>query len=67
MFKRGGIDRAAAGNRPQASVCAHLVTLRRFDDKTMGRSKSGPFIPWERRLADMRILEIQGRAFGAGF
>ena len=36
------------------------VTLRRFDDKLGPRSKTGPFIPSERRLADMEILGIQG-------
>ena len=46
---------------------AHLVTLCRFDDKTGLGSKPGPFIPWERRLAYMEYLRIQGRAFGPGF
>ena len=44
-----------------------LVTLCRFDDKLPCRSKTGPFIPCERRLADMEILEIQGRDFWRRF
>ena len=44
-----------------------LVTLCHFDDKLASRSYSEPFIPCERRLADMEIWEFQGRDFEAGF
>ena len=44
-----------------------LVTLCRFDHKPELGSYLGPFIPCERRLAQMRILEIQGRAFATPF
>ena len=38
-----------------------LATLCRFDDKLSLKPLLGPFIPWERRLAELEILEIQGR------
>ena len=44
-----------------------LVTLCRFDDESMPEPKTGPFIPCERRHANMEILGIQGRAFRTGF
>ena len=52
---------------PRMSGGAHLTTLRRFDDKHGLEPKTGPFIPTERRLADMEILEIQGHDFTASF
>ena len=44
-----------------------LPTLCCFDDKYSRRPKTGPFIPCQRRLANMEILRIQGRDFLAGF
>ena len=38
-----------------------LVALCRFDEFILLRSYLGPFIPCERRLADMGILRNQGR------
>ena len=35
--------------------CAHLATLRHFDNKLMGQAKTGHFIPCERRLGKMEI------------
>ena len=43
------------------------VTLCRFDSKLASGSKPGPFIPWQRRLANMEIWRIQGRDFRAVF
>ena len=40
-----------------------LVTLCRFDSFGGLRSYPGPFIPWERRLAEMEYPGIQGRDF----
>ena len=44
-----------------------LATLCRFDDKHEGEPLLGPFIPSQRRLANMELLGIQGRAFLASF
>ena len=44
-----------------------LTTLCRFDHKTMAEPKTGPFIPSQRRLGYMEILEIQGRDFMTSF
>ena len=49
------------------SWCALLVTLCRFDSISLGEAKTGPFIPCERRLDYMGILEIHGRDFWTGF
>ena len=59
MCGAGVLLRAAAGRRPKSGI---LVTLCRFDDKPGPEGYLGPFIPCERRLAQLRILEIQGRA-----
>ena len=56
---RGGIVRPRSG--------VHLVTLRRFDDKPARKAKPGPFIPCERRLANVLFLRIQGRDLLASF
>ena len=45
--------------RPQACRGLHLVTLCRFDSKPMAKVYLGPFIPCERRLALMEILEFK--------
>ena len=55
MSVAGGI--VAPTSRVQG--CAHLVTLRRFDDKPQGMVKNRPLIPWERRLRNMEISEFQ--------
>ena len=56
------------GNRPpRVTECALLATLCRFDHEPWGDAYLGPFIPWERRLAYMGFLEIQGRDLWAGF
>ena len=52
---------------PYAPMWDILATLCRFDSKYRAGSYSGPFIPCERRLANMEIWEIQGRAFRGGF
>ena len=44
-----------------------LATLRLFDNKVPDPAKKGPLIPWERRLADMEISEIQEVTFGHRF
>ena len=44
-----------------------LATLCRFDHKHTPGSETGPFIPCERRLVILEILEFQGRDFRAGF
>ena len=68
MPVRGGIVPCGSGDRPRATQIVHIwVTLCRFDDKPWYGSYSGPFIPCQRRLADMEILGIQGRDFLAGF
>ena len=51
----------------RVSYGVHLVTLRRFDDKPTGEAKTGPFIPSQRRLANIEILEIQGHDFRTSF
>ena len=35
------------------------ATLRHFDNKVRGRVKTGPLIPWIRRLAKTEISEFQ--------
>ena len=45
----------------------HLATLRRFDHKLGSPVKTGPLIPWERRLREMEISEFQEVTFEAGF
>ena len=52
---------------PGSSDVHVSVTLCRFDDKVASRSKSGPIIPCERRLAYLEILEIQGHGFLRAF
>ena len=54
---------------PCASMyrCAHLSTLRRFDNKVQGTVKTGQLIPCERRLRKMEILEFQEVTFEARF
>ena len=52
---------------PRDTRGAHLVTLCRFDELYWPEPLLGPFIPCERRLALLEILEIQGRDFIAGF
>ena len=47
--------RAAAGNRPPRTTGVLLVTLCRFDHKLWVTLYLGPFIPWERRLAQVEI------------
>ena len=47
--------------------CDILVTLCRSDQFEAGRSYLGPFIPMERRLEILEILEIQGRDLWTGF
>ena len=44
-----------------------LATLRHFDKKLMGTVKYGPLIPCERRLAKMKISEIQEVTFESRF
>ena len=61
----GGI--AACGTERYTTVGTLLATLCRFDHKPKGTLKTGPFIPWQRRLAIMEILRIQGRGFMTGF
>ena len=64
MSVRGGIEPCGSGDRPRGRGSAHyLVTLCRFDHNIGLRSKTGPFIPCERRLGELEILEIQGRGF----
>ena len=53
--------------RPRYPYGAHLVTLCRFDDKYGPKALLGPFIPCERRLAQVRISGIQGRGLSTGF
>ena len=43
------------------------VTLRHFDNKVAGKAKTGPLIPWERRLAEMEIWEFEELTFGTRF
>ena len=45
----------------------HPVTLCRFDHKPPRRPKTGPFIPTERRLANMEISEFKVVTFGPLF
>ena len=59
-----GIQRAAPSDTRRVYI---PVTLCRFDDKYSPKPKTGPFIPCERRLAILEIVEIQGRDFVAGF
>ena len=65
MSVRGGIR--AVPVHPSTRSVHILVTLCRFDDKYRLEPKIGPFIPMERRLAYMEILEIQGRGFWSLF
>ena len=60
---RGGIDdvRQLVTYYPRMADGALLATLCRFDDFSVVGSYSGPFIPWERRIAHMEISRIQGR------
>ena len=68
MISSGGIDPCGSCDRTHPCTGVHiLATLCRFDHKLSLGSKTGPFIPCERRMLNMEILEIQGRAFGAGF
>ena len=64
MSVRGGMSTVPV--HPSTPDMHILVTLRRFDHKYCRRSYSGPFIPWERRLPIMEILEIQGHDFRTG-
>ena len=65
---RGGIDPCGSGDRPRADHLVYiLATLCRFDDNMSLGSKIGPFIPCERRLAKVEILEIQGRGLSTAF
>ena len=43
------------------------VTLCRFDHKYPREPNLGPFIPCERRLPDIEILEFKVVTFGPGF
>ena len=54
---------------PFASVtrCAHLATLRHFEDKLTGTVKTGSLIPCERRLAKTEIPENQELTFESRF
>ena len=64
----GGMHPCEPRDRPRAYPYGDiLATLCRFDSKHAPRSKLGPFIPWERRLAIIEILEIQGRDFLTSF
>ena len=68
MLSSGGID--PCGSRrpsPYSPDSVHLATLCRFDHIYLGTLYLGPFIPCERRLAIMRILEIQGRDYWSLF
>ena len=68
MSVRGGIDPCGSGDRARDPLTrALLATLCRFDDKLGPKPLLGPFIPWERRLAKVEILEIQGRGFQRPF
>ena len=68
MLVVGGIDACGScARRPRVLGCAHLVTLCRFDGIYPADAYLRPFIPCERRLANIEILEIQGRGFTAGF
>ena len=49
------------------SWCAHLATLHHFDSKLTRMVKTGPLIPWERRLSKMEISENQELTFGTRF
>ena len=61
----GVLQRAGGRSRPHM---VHVsVTLCRFDDKYRLEAYTGPFIPWERRLARTEIPGIQGRGFLASF
>ena len=56
----------------RGGICAHgvvyiLATLRRFDSKVQGTGQNSPFIPCERRLAEMEISEFQELTFEACF
>ena len=57
----------AEGADPGMQGCAHLATLRRFDNKLWLEPKTGPLIPCERRLTNMEISEIQEATFGHRF
>ena len=48
-------------------LCAHLATLRHFDNKPRPMVKYGPLIPCRRRLAIMEIWEFQEVIYGARF
>ena len=68
MSVLGGIDPCGSRSRPQTGPVVHiLATLCRFDHKLLVRPLLGPFIPCQRRLSYMEILEIQGRDFQTGF
>ena len=62
MWVRGGIEAV-----PEHAWVYILATLCRFDHFYSPGPKTGPFIPMERRLANMEYPEIQGRAFLASF
>ena len=62
-----GADSVGARGYVTVPKCTLLVTLCRFDHIYLETSKPGPFIPCERRLALLGILEIQGRGFRAPF
>ena len=47
--------------------CAHLTTLRHFDNKVHGTVKMALLIPCERRLENIEISEFQEVTFEARF
>ena len=53
-------------NLTYLSVCTPS-TLRRFDHKVHLMVKTGPLIPWERRLTILEIPENQEATFGTRF
>ena len=68
MWCCGGIAPCGSCSRPQAHPDMYiLVTLCRFDQFYHGEPNSGPFIPTQRRLANMEYLEIQGHDIWTGF
>ena len=65
---RRGYCACGSGNRPRTAPLYHiLVTLCRFDHKYPSGPYLGPFIPCERRLPIMEILEFKVVVFEAGF
>ena len=49
------------GGIARTQCSALLATLCRFDHIYRPKANTGPFIPWERRLAQTGFMEIQGR------